>query len=161
MVLSAIASPTRAAADDESTMQHVHVRSLSPPYGVLARVDTGEPVPLAVGQALAVTSHPHFVFLTCVRDMCEPQGLWIKPGTGIHELDVTMTIRPAQLQIEGNFAHRFVIQEDPSLGCGCAGVPMTVPLSSGERVVHVTDLQTKRTIAVVLTAGHSSLVSFF
>src|SRR5262249_23745851 len=106
-------------------------------------------------------SRPHFVFLTCVNDMCEPQGVWIKPGIETQELDVTMTIRPAHLQIEGNFAHRFLIQEDPSLGCGCAGVPMTIPLTSGERVVHVTDLQTKRTIAVVLTAGHSSLVSFF
>lgn len=154
-------SSATAAADDDSARREVHVRTLSPPYGVLARFDSNEPMPLQLGEELAVTSHPHFVFLTCVRDMCEPQGVWIKPGTETEELDIALTIRPAQLQIEGNFSHRFVIQEEPSIGCGCAGVPMTVPLSTGERVVHVTDLQTKQTIAVVLTAGHASLVSFF
>lgn len=161
MVLAVFAPSSTASAQDESSMQRLHVRSLFPPYGVLARVDTAEAAPLGIGQELDVTSHPHFVYLTCVHDMCEPQGVWIKPGEGTQELDVVMTIRPAQLQIEGNFAHRFVIQEEPSLGCGCAGVPMTVPLSSGERVVHVTDMQSNRTIAVVLTAGHSSLISFF
>ncbi len=144
------------------TSRQLHVRSISPAQGVQVAVDGDPGFPISSGATLTFDNrHTHDLTFSCVADLCEPSKVTIETRSGDREIDVALKIRPAQIQIEGNLDHRFMIQEDPSLGTACAGVELKVPLDSGQRVVHVIDLQTSRCIAIVLTAGRTSLVSFF
>lgn len=148
-------SPSRSA-------RQIHVRSVHPAFGVEVAVDGDPPVSISAGANLAFDNRrAHHLDFSCVRDLCEPSKITVGAGSGDQDVDITLKIRPAHLQIEGNLDHRFMIQEDPSLGSACAGVELKVPLEAGQRFVHVIDLQTSRCVAVVLTAGHTTLVSFF
>ena len=157
-----LSGPTAFAENAaRSTTRQIYFRSISPPFGVEMRVDGAKPAAVAIGAQLALDGRKHHLSFDCVRDLCEPVELSVGAGPADEQVDVVLNIRPAQIQIEGNLAHRFAIQEEPSLGSACAGVVMAIPLHSGERVVHVIDQQTSRSIAVVLTAGQTTLVSFF
>jgi hypothetical protein len=163
IMASLMTTSNSASSADNATraLRQLHMRSLSPPNGVEVTID-GEPkVPISVGAALTFDSRAHRLKFYCIADLCEPAEVAIAPRSGDQDIDLALKIRPARVQIEGNLDHRFMIQEDPSLGSACAGVELKVPLESGQRVVHVIDLQTSRSIAVVLTAGHTTLVSFF
>ncbi len=162
MALVMTASISASPADNSArTSRELRVRSVHPAQGVEVAVD-GEPVfPISAGATLTFDDRAHRLKFYCVRDLCEPSELTIAPRSGDQDIDLTLKIRPAQLQIEGNLEHRFMVQEDPALGSACAGVQLTVPLESGQRVVHVIDMQTSRAIEVVLMAGHTTLVSFF
>jgi hypothetical protein len=163
IMASLMTTSNSASSADNATraLRQLHMRSLSPPNGVEVTID-GEPkVSISVGAALTFDSRAHRLKFYCIADLCEPAEVAIAPRSGDQDIDLALKIRPARVQIEGNLDHRFMIQEDPSLGSACAGVELKVPLESGQRVVHVIDLQTSRSIAVVLTAGHTTLVSFF
>jgi hypothetical protein len=161
LTMSGQAAFAEGSSRATSPMRSIHFRSVSPPFGVEVRLDDTKIGAIVVGERLAVDARMHHLTLACVRDMCEPSQISIAPDSNDAELDVALNVRPAQIQIEGNLAHRFAIAEEPSLGCACAGVPMAVPLHTGERVVHVVDQQTSRSITVVLVAGRTTLVSFF
>lgn len=159
VVLALAAATTGDALADPPAMQRVHVRTVWPLFGVRARIDEGAEIDLVSGQELELERAQHLLTARCVNDMCEPVSVRLA-AVDAQTVDVVLAIRPAVLQIEGNFSHRFSIEEDPSIGGGCAGVPMTVPMSNGQRVVHVRDQQTKQVVETVLTAGRISIVHF-
>ena len=163
IMVAAVTTASSASSADNAAraMRQLHMRSLSPPNGVEVTID-GEPrVPISAGAALTFDSRAHRLTFYCIADLCEPAEVAIAPRSGDQDLDLALKIRAAQVQIEGNLDHRFMVQEDPSLGSACAGVQLKVPMDSGMRVVHVIDLQTSRSIEVVLTAGRTTLISFF
>lgn len=163
MILIGTASFARGAdaSAPPDHLRNVVVRSLFPVFGVELTVDGSAPRAVNLGDTLPFDHRAHRLEFSCAHDLCEPFAEAIKPGTSDEDLQVALAIRPARLQIEGNLAHRFVVREEPALGCGCAAVPMIVPLHSGQRVVHVTDVDTKQTVTVTLIAGKTTVVSFF
>lgn len=162
MATALTASSSASSADSSARVsRQLHVRSVHPSQGVEVAVDGDPRFPISAGASLTLDGREHHLKFYCVSDLCEPSEVVIAPRSGDQEIDLAMKIRPARVQIEGNLDHRFMIQEDPSLGSACAGVDLTVPLESGQRVVHVIDMQTSRSIAIVLTAGKTTLVSFF
>jgi hypothetical protein len=163
MVGTLTSSGTAAHAEAPSrASRQLHLLSIHPPVGVEVAVDGDPPVSISAGANLPFDNrHAHHLDFSCVHDLCEPSKITIGAGSGDQDVDIALKIRPAHVQIEGNLDHRFMIQEDPTLGSACAGVDLTVPLETGQRVVHVIDLQTSRIIAVMLTAGRRTLVSFY
>jgi hypothetical protein len=155
-------SSSASSADSSARMsRQLHVRSIHPAQGVEVAVDGDPRFPVSAGASITLDGREHHLKFFCVSDLCEPAEVSVAQRSGDQVIDLALKIRPARIQIEGNLDHRFMIQEDPSLGSACAGVDLTIPLDSGQRVVHVIDMQTSRSIAIVLTAGKTTLVSFF
>jgi len=155
-----IAPPPKSARPPEKdpVRRHVVLGSVSPPMGVRVSVDGRPPEDATSGARFEVDDKPHEIFFTCSGDVCDVQKRGVAAGDKDEVVQVDMRIKDAALVIEGSPRYTYTVRELPgqTFHVGQSQLPM----KSGTRVVHVSELETSTTVSVTLRAGGTARATF-
>jgi serine/threonine-protein kinase len=158
-----VAMPTVQPTSNKNVSRTVTFTRVRPTFGVHMTLD-GVPMsdPAQNQNFVIPDDKPHQAVFTCTNDLCPPKTIPIASGDGPVDLDVTLTIPPAKLVVEGDPAHTYALAEDPNRPIA-PGEEFLVPMiESGQRTVHVFDRNdsTRPAQVVTLTTGKRASVSF-
>ncbi|WP_394842547.1 serine/threonine protein kinase [Pendulispora brunnea] len=151
-------APSRSSATKVATRDIVF-RSFMPQFGIRVAVDGEAPAEVEVGGHVTVDAQRHVLTFTCKNDACEPKQRVVSAGEGNEELEVSLSIKPASLVVQGDAHASYTIQEQPTVMLR-AGIQSRVPMNVSRTTVHVVELPSGRTEPVTLSAGQQSEVVF-
>jgi serine/threonine-protein kinase len=152
-------APTAAPPKRE---RYITITSLKPPFGVWLSIDGASPIELAQGKVLTVDDKEHSLSFTCAKkEWCAANVRRMAGGSDDESFPVVMEILPARLVVEGEPGHFYAIEELPTFLLQTGGVANPIPMTSGERTLHVYDrTEPAKRSAVQLKAGDAATVSF-
>jgi hypothetical protein len=156
----AIAPTTIKTAAPKVTDRSIVIAHVKPPNGVAIAVDgVQQIVDTQPGSKLTLDLEKHELTFTCRNDGCIPDQKTIAAGDHDDSIDIALKIRPAKLKILGSPGSTYSSSDEPTLAIGMTSDAM-VPMSAGQRVFHVTELPSNRTLSAMLTANTETTLDF-
>jgi len=152
-------SPGASPGGKTPIVRDIVFRSLMPQFGVKVAVDGERPTDAEVGGHVTLDGQQHVLTFTCAQDACEPKQRVVASGEGAEGLELTLTIKPASLVVQGDEHASYTIHEQPSVFLR-PGMPNRVPMSGAKASVHVVELPSGRSEQVTLIAGQQVEVAF-
>jgi serine/threonine-protein kinase len=156
--------PTTPSAAPPPTKKerYVTINSLKPPFGVYMSIDGAPPIELTQGKVLTFDDKEHNLAFTCAKkEWCAANARKLASGTEDEMFGVEMSILPARLVVEGDPGHFYILDEIPTFPLQIGGVANSIPMTSGEKTLHVYDrAEPQKRREVQLKAGQLSTVDF-
>ncbi len=134
------------------------VGALSPPFGVLLRIDSGPAAPVAEGVTVPLAPGAHVLQFECRNDACIPHSVPVGAAESVPHVAVTLRVRSARLRILSAPDRRFQLLEQPAVELHL-GEDAEVPMRGSRATVHLVDLATGKQTVTHLTAGLVTTVS--
>jgi eukaryotic-like serine/threonine-protein kinase len=144
----ATSSPTAPRISPPRTERNVTLR-LQPPMGVTLSIDGESNRIVSTGEALRLDSGSHSLSFGC--DVCLAVQQSLPAGERDETLTVTVPIKPAILNVQGDLDKTYQIVEDPQLVIRPGS--NTVALKSMFRSVTIRQMETDMRVRVRLEAG--------
>jgi len=141
--------PATVRANAPRTTERVITLRLQPAMGVTLSID-GEPArDVSTGEALHLDSRAHTLAFAC--DVCTAAQQAVAAGDRDEMLTVTVPVKPATLNVQGDLDKTYQIVEDPQLVIRAGA--NTIPLKSMFRPVTIRQMETDVRVRVRLEAG--------
>ncbi len=157
----AIAPTTVKTAAPKITDRAIVFGRIKPINGVIVAVDNmpvlDGPTP---GSRITLDLQKHTLNFSCQKNACFPDEKTIEAGEHDESIDILLNIRPAKLKILGSPGSTYSSSDEPTLSIGMTSDVM-VPITTGsQRVFHVTELPSNRTLSATLIANTETTLDF-
>lgn len=153
-----VATPSVASSGGKPRSRNVTL-SLVRPFGVMVAVDEGGPREATTGQVLALDDKGHRLRFTCKEDRCEPRTINVVAGANDEAHEITLSMHPARLVVEGDPSHTYGIQQITNVTL-TVGVETEIPMADGERNLTVYDKLGDSKREVQVKAAKKTVVTF-
>ena len=131
-----------------------------PPFGVLVAIDGVPQGEAHEGLSFNLDGKAHELRFSCMKDECEPLTRSIPAGEeGVAAFPVSLTIKPANVVVEGDTSLVYGIEEFPAVTVRVA-VPVPVPVPHGNYSVHVIERTSGRRVTCLLDPGREAHCPF-